>query len=171
MSQDPIKPEPQDVVVKTNREFAALKPEADANIRKRTLQMLHSSHAAELHSMINVFTRGSYVAPHTHWVEKEDGSVIRKGESFLALEGEGKIILFNEDGVIERVIVMTAKEQTMVWIPAGVWHTVVSMTPYFIVFENKTGPWTEGGDKRFHPGFPAESDPLGSEMVSLWESA
>ncbi|WP_243345394.1 WbuC family cupin fold metalloprotein [Parabacteroides sp. FAFU027] len=170
MSQNLIKPSPRDVIVRSNREFASLKPEADANVRKRTLQMLHSSHAAELHSMINVFTKGSYVCPHIHWVEKADGSLVKKGESFVALEGEGKIVLFDEEGTIERVIVMTDKEQTMVWIPAGVWHTVVSLTPYFIVFENKTGPWTEGGDKRFHPGFPTEGETLGDEIVKLWES-
>lgn len=145
---------PQDVVVKTNEEFTRMKAEATDNVRKRTLQTLHSTHAAELHTMINVFTRGSYTAPHLHRIVKEDGEIIRIGESFMALEGNGKIILFNEKGDIERVITMDATEQTMVWIPADVWHSVISISPYFIVFENKTGPWKEGEDKRFHPLFP-----------------
>ncbi|MDD2799018.1 MAG: WbuC family cupin fold metalloprotein [Bacteroidales bacterium] len=159
-----------DVVVKTNSEFSHLKAEADVNIRKRTLQTLHSSHEAELHSMINVFTKGSYTAPHVHWVENESDTVIRKGESFIALEGEGKIVLFSETGEIDRVISMNAAEQTMVWIPAGVWHSVVCISPYFIVFENKTGPWKEGEDKLFHPLFPKEGDSSGDAFVKEWES-
>ncbi len=169
MSQDPKKPSRQEVIVKTNREFSSLKAEADINFRKRTLQMLHSSHDAELHSMINVFKKGSYAAPHVHWIEKEDGRIIKKGESFLALEGEGKIILFDNEGNVVSVIGMNAKEQTMIWIPAGVWHTVVATSSYLIVFENKTGPWKEGEDKIFHPRFPGEGEAQGSSFVKAWE--
>jgi len=170
MKQSNPKATPQEVVVKTNAEFARMKAEASVNVRKRTLQTLHSTHAAELHTMINVFTKGSYTAPHLHWIEKENGDVIRKGESFMALEGQGKIILFSEAGEIERVITMDATEQTMVWIPAGAWHTVVCMSSYFIVFENKTGPWKEGEDKLFHPLYPNEGDAAGAEKVKEWEN-
>ncbi|MDD3077814.1 MAG: WbuC family cupin fold metalloprotein [Paludibacter sp.] len=163
------KPFAFDVVVKNCKDFEELKAEAVASGRKRTLQMLHSSHEAELHSMINVFTRGSYAVPHNHWIEKEDGNVIKKGESFLALEGAGRIILFTEDGIIERVVEMKAAEQTMVWIPAGVWHTVIALTDFFIIFENKTGPWKAGEDKVFHKAFPVEGDSMGAKYVRAWE--
>lgn len=169
MSQEHKKPNPNEVVVKSTSEFPQLKKAAGSNSKKRTLQMLHASHSAELHSMINVFKKGSYAAPHVHWIEKQNGELIKKGESFVALEGTGKIILFNEKGTITRVITLDAKEQTMVWIPAGVWHTVVCTSPFFIVFENKTGPWKEGEDKLFHPAFPAEGDPKGAEFVKEWE--
>ncbi|MBU3714625.1 MAG: cupin fold metalloprotein, WbuC family, partial [Ferruginibacter sp.] len=138
------KPGPQEAVVYNKNVFQELKNAAVQNVRRRTLQMLHSSHAEELHTMINVFTKGTYAAPHVHWIDNHSQPLaepIKKGESFIVMEGKGKIILFNENGSIERVIPLDAKEQTMVWIPAGVWHTVVCTSEFFIVFENKTGPW------------------------------
>lgn len=157
------------VTVRTNAEFEAMKTAARTNNRKRTLQMLHPSHEAELHSMINVFTPGSYTAPHRHLIELIDGKTIRKGESFIALEGKGKIILFDDNGNVIRTIELDAAEQTMVWIPADVWHAVVCLSDAFIVFENKTGPWKEGEDKLFHSGFPAEGDESAALLVKEWE--
>jgi len=164
------KPEPKDAIVKTNTAFSALKAEADLDIRKRKLQLLHPSNKAELQTMINVFKKGTYVAPHAHWLKKELTQEIKKSESFLALEGTGKVLLFDDAGEIKRVIFMDAKEQTMVWIPAGVWHSVVCTSAYFIVFENKTGPWKEGEDKIFHPHFPNEGDAREQDIVKEWES-
>ena len=170
MSQVNEKPTSKDVIVKSKTAFSHLKEEAGSNIKKRTLQMLHASHSAELHSMINVFKKGSYAAPHMHWIEKQNDEIIKKGESFVALEGTGKILLFNDEGIITRIISLDAEEQTMVWIPAGIWHTVVCTSPFFIVFENKTGPWKEGEDKLFHPAFPAEGDPKCEEFIKEWET-
>jgi cupin fold WbuC family metalloprotein len=160
----------KEVIVKTKADFETLKLQAQESPRKRTLQMLHSSHEAELHSMINIFTKGSYAAPHMHWIKKPNGEIIKKGESFLALEGRGKIILFDQEGKLHKVIILDSEQKTMVWIPAGVWHTILATSPVFIVFENKTGPWREGEDKLFHPEFPAENTPEGGEFVEKWET-
>ena len=164
------RPSAKDVVVQTNAIYRALKQAASAHVRKRTLHALHASHDAELHTMINVFERGSYSAPHMHWIDTTSGAAIRKGESFLALEGTGRIVLLDDAGIIDRIVPMGTNEHTMVWIPAGVWHTVVATSPYFIVFENKTGPWNEGEDKRFHPQFPKEGESQGAALVKAWES-
>lgn len=169
MPNHQTKPGPDAVEVRNKSELIKLKDEAINNVRRRTLQMLHSSHAEELHSMINVFSKGTYAAPHVHWIEKHNNEIIKKGESFIAIEGTGKIILFSPEGKVERVVNLDATEQTMVWIPAGVWHTVVCTSDYFIVFENKTGPWVEGEDKCFHPSFPGEGDPAGEQFVKEWE--
>ena len=164
------RPSAKDVVVQTNAIYHALKQDASAHTRKRTLQTLHTSHDAELHTMINAFERGSYSAPHMHWIDTASGATIKKGESFLAVEGAGRIVLFNDAGIVDRIVPMDANEHTMVWIPAGAWHTVVATSPYFIVFENKTGPWNEGEDKCFHPQFPKEGESQGAVFVRAWES-
>lgn len=169
MSNQQQKPSPDAVEVRNNTVLNELKLSAKNNKRKRTLQMLHTSHAEELHSMINVFSKGTYAAPHVHWIEKNDDETIKKGESFIVIEGTGKIILFSPEGVVERVIPLDAEEKTMVWIPAGVWHTIVCTSEFFIVFENKTGPWVEGEDKCFHPAYPGEGDPAGEKFVREWE--
>lgn len=154
--------------IENSESFQSLKIEADKSPRKRALKMLHFSHDEELHSMINVFKKGTYVQPHCHLIKKENGKTVKKGESFFALEGEGRIILFDENGSITEIISLKATEKTMVWIPAHVYHTVVALTEYFIIFENKTGPWKEGEDKFFHKKFPSEN--LSNEqIVKDWE--
>lgn len=160
---------PQDVVIESDAVFEELKAKAGASPRLREMKMLHNSHGATLHTMINTFKKGSYVPPHRHWIEnKTTEEVIQKGESFVALEGEGKIILFNDTGDMVKTIILKATEKTMVWIPAGVWHTILATTEFFIVFENKTGPWIEGADKEFHPNFPDELEPGCSKHIINW---
>jgi hypothetical protein len=159
----------QFVVVKSDRDIPAIVERAQSSERKRALQMLHTSYEAELHTMVNVICRGSYAVPHRHWIENSDGTITKKGESFLALEGEGRLLLLNDAGHIERVIALNGTEHTMAWIPAGVWHSIVSTSPYLVVFENKTGPWKENEDKLFHPAFPPENDSNAEKIVREWE--
>lgn len=148
--------------------FKILKKEADLSNRNRTLRKLHSSHEEELHTMINVLKKGTYICPHKHTIRTSEGKTIRKGESFLALEGEGLILLFKDNGEISDKIYLKENEKTMVWIPANVYHTIVALTDYFILFENKTGPWKEEEDKFFHPKFPTENENF-EHIVKEWE--
>lgn len=145
-----------------------LKNEADKSPRKRALKKLHSSHDEELHTMINVLKKGTYIQPHNHFIETKDGKTIKKGESFLAIEGKGKIILFDDEGKISKVIFLNAEEKTMVWIPAYQYHTIVALTDYFIIFENKTGPWKVDEDKFFHTEFPNENENY-ENIIKEWE--
>ena len=154
MAQQPA--QPHEVVITNQLVFEDLKTKAGDSPRQRAMLMLHHNHEATLHTMINTFKKGSYVAPHRHWIENDSNEIIQKGESFVVLEGEGKIILFDDEGKSVKTITLKASEKTMVWIPAGVWHTVLATTDYFIVYENKTGPWINGADKQFHPKFPEE---------------
>ena len=146
----------------------SLKNEADKSPRKRALKKLHSSHEEELHTMINVLKKGTYIQPHNHYIETKTGKIIKKGESFLALEGKGKILLFNDEGEVREQLFLNADEKTMVWIPAQQYHTIVALTDYFIIFENKTGPWIEDEDKYFHEKFPDEKENC-EHIVRKWE--
>ena len=148
--------------------FKSLKNEADLSPRKRTLKKLHTSHKEELHTMINVLKKGTYIRPHKHYIKTHSGEIIKKGESFLALEGEGKILLFDDEGALVEVIPMKDTEKSMVWIPANVYHTIVAQSDYLIIFENKTGPWKDNEDKFFHANFPDENY-INEHIVKEWE--
>lgn len=150
-------------------DFEHLIEQAKTSPRKRQLMQLHPNHEAELHTMINVFCKGSYVQPHRHLVEDEAGKLTTKGESFVALQGKGRIIQFDDDGKIIDVADLDAKQQSMLWIPHYCWHTVLALTPVFIVYENKTGPWKAETDKVFHPAFPAEGENSCNDFLSSWE--
>ena len=149
--------------------FTELIAEAKKAKRKRHLLKLHPNHEAELHSMINVFCQGSYVQPHRHLVNVEAHEKTTKGESFLALQGKGRVIQFDDEANITDVFNLDATEQSMLWIPPNCWHTVLALSPIFIVFENKTGPWKAETDKAFHPYFPNEDDPKAKSFLKNWE--
>ena len=150
--------------------FSELIAEAQKSKRNRHLLKLHPNHEAELHSMINVFCRGSYVQPHRHWIIDEAGKTTTKGESFLALQGKGRIIQFDDEANIVAVANLDADEQSMLWIPHDCWHTVLALSPIFIVFENKTGPWKAETDKAFHTHFPNEEADHTSDLIKKWEA-
>jgi len=135
-----------------------LEKEALQSERKRKLLCLNPSHAAPLHSMINVFTKGTYVAPHRHYFQDLDNKEVIKGESFIALKGKGKIITFDDAGKVDEVVHLDAAKTSMCWIAPETWHTILPVSDTFIVFENKTGPWDEKSDKNFHAAFPKETD-------------
>lgn len=153
----------------SNLDFSELIKKARASERKRHLLRLHPNHEAELHTMINVFCKGSYVQPHRHLVKDETGNLITKGESFVALQGKGRIIKFDDDGKILDVANLDAKQQSMLWIPHNCWHTVLALSSIFIVYENKTGPWKAETDKAFHEAFPAEGNPRAVTFLETWE--
>ena len=150
-------------------DFSELIEKAKASERKRHLLRLHPHHEAELHTMINVFCQGSYVQPHRHLVSDDEGKLTTKGESFVALQGKGRIIQFDDDGKILDVADLDAEQQSMLWIPHHCWHTVLALTPIFIVYENKTGPWKAETDKAFHEVFPAEGELQADAFLETWE--
>jgi cupin fold WbuC family metalloprotein len=149
--------------------FGDLTEKAKNSERKRHLVRLHTTDEAKLHSMINVFTKGSYVQPHRHWVKDEAGELTTKGESFIALKGKGRIIQFDDDGNVIDLVDLDASQQDMLWIPENCWHTVLALSPVFIVFENKTGPWDAETDKAFHSSFPSENANNLEKYVEEWE--
>lgn len=159
-----------DFVTSSKNDFDALIKQAETSKRKRHLLQLHPTHEAELHSMINVFCKGSYVQPHRHLVIDKIGKKTSKGESFVALKGKGRIIQFNDKGNIIGFEDLEAEQQSMLWIPHYCWHTVLALSPIFIVFENKTGPWQAATDKAFHPCFPNENGVDYEKFILNWEN-
>jgi len=160
---------PKNIITRNNASLSTLIKKAKDSSRKRVLDCMHVSLDSKLHSMINVISKGSYVTPHKHWIETKN-KVINKGESFLTLRGEGKLLFFNDAGEMIKIIRLNEKEQTMVWIPENIWHSLIATSEYLITFENKTGPWEEGKDKIFHPSFPEEGKKDTDKIVREWEA-
>ena len=49
-------------------------------------------------------------------------------------------------------------------------HSIISLSEYIIIFENKTGPWTEWKDKVFHKKFPLEWEKWVEKVMKSWYS-
>jgi len=116
----------------------------------------HSGPRDNPHRFLNVLLRGTYVQPHRH-------SDPPKAESFLLLEGEADVIIFDDAGAVTaRYRLGTETPEGRLWgvdVPPGVWHTVLPRTERAVCFEVKPGPWEPANDKEFAAWAPAEGDP------------
>ena len=90
---------------------------------------------------------GSYIRPHCHRSDP-------KPECFLGLRGHLALILFDDEGHIQKILPFGPhQENAGADIPPGVWHTVVSLESGAIFFETKQAeksplpPFMKGGIK------------------------
>ena len=133
---------------------------AESTVRRRLNHNFHSGPADNPHRFLNVLLRGTYIRPHRHLDPP-------KSETFVVLEGEAEVILFDDDGAITSRHLL-GKDTLGVDLSPGVWHTVVARTDRVVCFEVKPGPWEPASDKEFAEWAPREGDPgVGAYLESL----
>ena len=135
---------------------------AAASPRRRMNHNFHSSATDNPHRFLNVLLQGTYVRPHRH-------SAPPKAETFLVLEGAAEVILFDDNGAVTgRHRLGEDSADGRLWgidIPAGVWHTIVPLTPRAVCFEVKPGPWEPASDKEFAQWAPPEGAPSAAQYL------
>jgi cupin fold WbuC family metalloprotein len=133
--------------------------------RLRAQHEFHESFQDPIQRFLNAIEPGSYVRPHRH-------STAGRWEWFQALAGTAGILIFDDKGtVLDRVDIRSVGPEYGVEIPAGVWHTVVSLTPGTVLFEVKPGPYVPTADKDFAQWAPAEGDEACRRFVSWFSTA
>ena len=144
------------VTLITGALFDSVAARASQSPRRRMNHNFHSGPRDNPHRFLNVLLRGTYVQPHRH-------SDPPKAESFLLLEGEADVIIFDDAGAVTaRYRLGTETPEGRLWgvdVPPGVWHTVLPRTERAVCFEVKPGPWEPANDKEFAAWAPAEGDP------------
>jgi cupin fold WbuC family metalloprotein len=129
-----------------------LSKEAQKSTRLRKNLNFHEELSDTLQRLLNAMEPGTYVRPHKH----EDPD---KREIFIALRGRIAVIIFDDKGIIQEDIVLNPKKGIYaIEIPAGAWHTVISLEPNSVVFEVKDGPYEPISDKNFAPWAPPEGN-------------
>ena len=113
-----------DKVINQLKETSLLK--GNVNIRV----CMHSDIDSNLHDMIILMRSESYCRPHMH---------TNTDETVQIIEGKLLIVLFEENGNILRTGII--KDNEMTRIPVGTFHTLMSLTPYVIFHESKSGPF------------------------------
>jgi len=109
----------------------SLTKEAVQSPRKRAHYNLHPNLEDKIHRLCIAVEPGSYVKPHRHLTPE-------KWELLVILRGKMVILLFDDNGmVIDRIKLEIGGENICVEIPAGVWHTFVSMEAGSAVLESK----------------------------------
>jgi cupin fold WbuC family metalloprotein len=126
---------------------------ARQNPRLRQNYNIHETFEEPCQRLLNAVEPGSYVRPHRHLDPP-------RPETFIVLRGRLAAFVFGDDGRIERMVIMTADGQARgVDIPAGAWHTVLSLERGTVCFETKPGPYLPLADKDWAPWAPAEGSP------------
>ena len=100
---------------------------------------------------LNAIEPESYIRPHRHIDPSKD-------EAFLILRGRGVIVIFEDDGTVKEVFILDPTTGNLgVDIPAGVYHTIISLQSGSVFYEVKPGPYIANSDKNFAPWAPDEN--------------
>lgn len=112
-----------------------LKVKAGENPRKRARLCSHLTTDDALHEMIIVHAKDAYVRPHKH---------IGKSESFHVIEGELKVLIFDQAGKVIETIEMgdLLSGKTFYYrLSEPLFHTVVPLSDFVVFHEVTKGPF------------------------------
>jgi cupin fold WbuC family metalloprotein len=128
---------------------AALKSE-----RKRSHLLLHESHADSVQRLLVFLRQGSYIQPHRH---------SSQWEMIVPLDGVMGLLLFSDDGAVTRRVEIRPGDTSLLQIPAGVWHTLFSVSDEALLLEIKPGPFRPA---EFAGWCPGETEPESQSVVN-----
>lgn len=147
-----------DVHVITGALFDAVTEKARGSARRRMNHNFHAGAADNPQRMLNVSLEGTYIQPHRHLEPP-------KAESFLVLEGEADVFVFDDRGAVTARYRLGREGVWGVDLPAGTWHTILPRTARAVCYEVKPGPWEPATDKEFAPWAPREGDAAAAEYA------
>jgi dTDP-4-dehydrorhamnose reductase len=111
----------------------------------------HLSPDADQHDMLIVSHRDTYVTPHRH---------LTRSETFVVLEGIADLILFDENGAVEKTVKMGPPSSGYPFfyrMPAGQYHSMSIESELLLTVESTKGPFNL--DDREHASWaPAFKD-------------
>jgi cupin fold WbuC family metalloprotein len=148
----------EDIQVISSTLFDAVTEKAETSVRRRMNYNFHAGAADNPHRMLNVLLAGTYIQPHRHLEPP-------KAESFLVLEGEADVFVFDDAGTVTARYLLGRDGLWGVDLPAGTWHTILPRTERAVCYEVKPGPWMPATDKEFAPWAPREGDPAAAEYA------
>ncbi|MBI4039689.1 WbuC family cupin fold metalloprotein [Candidatus Daviesbacteria bacterium] len=124
---------------------------AKRSARRRSNYNFHQPSEA-VQRLINVFCQGTYAPPHQH-------SNPDKVELFIALDGRGVVVEFDDRGKVTRHCVIDSRGPVKACeIQPGTWHTVIGLSAVDVFYEIIEGPYNPSTHKKFAPWAPKEED-------------
>lgn len=139
-----------------------LSAEAGQNLRLRKNWNIHPRDDFPAHRLLNAMEPASYIRPHRHLDPLKD-------ETFVIVRGRLGILIFADDGRVRETLLLDAGGENLgADIPAGVFHTAVSLVPGTIFFEAKAGPYLPLGEAEKAPWSPDDgSDEVAAYLETL----
>lgn len=145
-----------DRILKMNREYIAhLKALAQKDSSGKCTMCLHNDIREHVHEMVNVYSKGTYVRPHSHPF---------KTETKIIIEGELLMVVFDKEGgildeyVLERGGIFTSR------FDKGIIHTNIPLTDA-VFHEVITGPFVGKDDSVFPEWAPSLDDEDGIRKI------
>ncbi len=132
-------------------ELETLKAAVKASPKRRARINAHPDGEDTLHEMIIAIDASSYIRPHKH---------PGKSEAFHIIEGEVDIVVFSDDGQIERVIELGPPGGPRPFyyrMSNAFFHTLIIRSDLLIVHEITNGPFRPGASV-FADFAPEDSD-------------
>lgn len=130
--------------------------EAQASPRLRMNYNFHASLDAPIHRLLNALEPGTYLPPHRH-ADKE--------ETYVVLRGSLLAFFYDDSGnITEKVDLNPSAGVYGLEIPAGTWHSIISLETGTVIFEIKSGPYRPLPPEDIAPWAPAPSDVEGAAV-------
>lgn len=144
--------------------IARLGAAAAASPRARMNDNLHAMEDP-VHRLLNAIEPGSYVQPHRH-------RTAPRRETLAVLRGAGAVVIFDDEGRIERSVRLTPEGPVhVIEVPSGCWHSLVSLEPGTVFFEVKEGPYVAIPPEDLAPWAPAPGDPAAAAYLEELRAA
>jgi cupin fold WbuC family metalloprotein len=125
---------------------------AGASPRLRKNHNLHPADESCCHRLLNAIEPASYIRPHRHLDPEKD-------EAFILLSGRLGVIVFSDAGEVKETVTLSHQSGILVAdVPAGVFHTAVSLESGTVLFEAKAGPYLPLMEAEFASWAPPEGD-------------
>ena len=121
--------------------------------RKRKNFNFHATETDLSHRLLNALEPNTYIAPHRHLDPHKD-------ESMVIVRGKMGAVFFDEMGRVTGTAVLAAGGPVVALnIPAGTFHSVVSLASGTVFFEAKAGPYAPLTLDERAPWAPQENEP------------
>lgn len=141
----------EDIIKLSNKDIEFLKIKAAGNKRGRARLCTHLSVESSLHEMVIALDKKTYVRPHKH---------LGKSESFHIIEGNLKVVIFDDKGNVKEVINMDdyrSQDAFYYKLSKACFHTVIPLSNFVIFHETTNGPF-KGGDTIYAEWAPLEDE-------------
>lgn len=133
--------------------------QAAASPRLRKNHNLHPRDDSRCHRLLNAIEPGSYIRPHRHLDPEKD-------EAFILMSGRLGIVTFSDDGAVTGKVVLSHGEGVLAAdIPAGVFHTALSLEPGTVFYEAKAGPYLPLSEAEKAAWAPGDDDPAAAAYL------
>jgi cupin fold WbuC family metalloprotein len=139
----------------------ALTRQAQTSARRRMNFNFHEDLADPIQRLAIAMEPDTYIRPHHHrhtW------------ELLTALRGRLVVLQFDADGTVTDRAVL-GESTSIVEMPAGGWHAVLSLDPGAVIFEVKHGPYAPFSEDDFAPWSPAADDAASRDLMAWYATA